>query len=177
MHKKIISQNSGRKQAVRLLNSKGETFEDVWTRMALKPEYLYDQGNPRQWPCEDELEEAYARELAHMSLEELDKFLIDILEEKYELVGATALQKAPTIFSPIPHLISFIDSLGEPVGSFAYGNFVHVFTTPYCRISMERAALERPSSKESLGLDETLEQLCALLHYKAFLRELARRWR
>ena len=147
------------------LNSKGETFDEVWERMNFKKEIDLKALSI------DPEEEEFAREYAQMSLEELENVLKDLTDSNIILWNSKKLLLAVKPFTKYPLLTAFINLL-----SSSKSQMEHYYKMPLVVISVNKSVLPdtRITSREK---DMFEEYLRGGHQYKCFMREIARRWR
>lgn len=155
-----------------ILNSKGETFDEVWARRKEKElKHSPDMVDPRTWPVESEGEQRLASEYAELSLDEL--------EEKHKKLyeRGDAAPSEPFIDNKNQHylLLAFIDELSKTEGAMA-----HYFVQPLHRISLHSSTLHNLRKRGRLSPERESsinEQLLQAIEFKVFMRELMKRWR
>lgn len=154
-------------QTEKILNSKGETFNEVWER---RKSYgpLGRTSDPREWPVEAE-EQQFAREYSLMSLVELEEIFRNLISGEQAIIESS--QHYLNEASP---LIAFLDNLSNsPL------EIDHHFRSPFGRIKMLKDATEFSEQRATLTEEREArytEMLSNTYRYKAFLRELMIRW-
>jgi hypothetical protein len=141
-------------------NSRGETFDDVWQRVD-KTKWRKSIVDPRTWPIDPE-ENDLAREYSLMSLKELEKVLIALLSAEKPVISSPSLLEFPAPLS------IFLDEL-----STATGSMEHHFLTSIEAIKALKGSVEDLDQIERATYSRLIRNA---YKYKAFIRELMKRW-
>ena len=149
-----------------LLNSKGESFDDIWKQLKNTEgfERIFDPRTPLIEHEEKEIAEQYAK----MSLKELESVLKDLTDRE---IITGYLKCSLSKSTEFPLITAFIDHL-----SSLFSNMEHYCGDPVWRISSHKRAL----SELKLSTDEKTKHEKWLIESfinKVFMYEIVRRWR
>ncbi|OGC36089.1 hypothetical protein A2311_00545 [candidate division WOR-1 bacterium RIFOXYB2_FULL_48_7] len=148
-------------------NSHNESFGRVWQRRIA----AYDLGSttdPRNWPI-DRDERPVANELGIMDISELEQEFIRLISGGPRPIMESSKEYLKLTFP----LRGFIDML-----SLHYGEMDHHFRSPIGRLVVLKSALDLMGESQ-LDKDEMTryeELISKAYRYKAFIRELIKRW-
>jgi len=147
-----------------ILNSEGEAFDNIWTRMA-KQKLRQGVQDPRHY-LKDTEEKELVQAYGQMSLEELSDVLVD-------LIKSGTIEISTKVLSAESPLLAFIDSLSKD-----YNESIIYFNQPIKRIKTIKENIRLSKNKGDFNNKKKRlnKQLLNNYRYKAFLRELTDRW-
>ncbi|MFC1807768.1 hypothetical protein ACFL0T_05320 [Candidatus Omnitrophota bacterium] len=155
-----------------ILNSNGETFDEVWSRRKdLERKISSDIVDPRTWLVESEEEQVFVEQYERLSLDELHE-KHRILTEKGDAVPS---EKFIDQTKKYYLLVGLIDELSELEGGMA-----HYFRQPLNRMKILSSSLHDLSEQGRLTAEREQaikEQLSHTIEFKVFIRELIKRWK
>ena len=170
LYEELLEQKSSLASNETILNSKGESFDDIWEWLREQKltygERIYDPRRLSILPGEKEFAEAYAK----MSLEDLqDDVLVD-------LINSGMIEGCGWMLKKRDPLQTFIDSLN----TVDYDITIHRIKSAESRVQTSKGDIENSkkrgnyNNKKKKSLNE---KLLNSYRYRAFLRELTKRWR
>jgi len=139
-----------------LVNSNGETFDDVWKRLR-QEDFISPIEDPRMFLIDPE-EQELADQYSSMSLEELETVLVDLVDRRIISQSSVLVAESP--------LRAFIDILSTHQLSLA-----HHIRDPLGLTRVQKQLIEMAGENEESSAD-----ILDSYRYKAFMREICIRW-